>query len=75
MRPQHEFEAFGAEVFRFEDGLDAPLVALGRAVGVNVEGALHWRKRSAPTPVEPSEADVRLIPRAYVEDFERYGYK
>jgi len=75
MRPQHEFEAFGAEVFRFEDGLDAPLVAFGRAVGANVEGVRHWRKRSAPTSVEPSEADVRLIRRAYAEDFERYGYK
>ncbi len=74
MRPQHEFEAFGAEVFRFEDGLDAPLVAFGRAVGVAVEGVLHWRKRSAPMPVEPSDADVRMIRRAYAEDFERYGY-
>ncbi len=75
MRPQHEFEAFGAEVFRFEDGLDAPLAAFGRAVGISVEGVRHWRKRSAPTPVEPSEADVGMIRRAYAEDFERYGYK
>lgn len=74
MRPQHEFEAFGAEVFRFEDGLDAPLVAFGRAVGVAVEGVLHWRKRSAAMPVAPSDADVALIRRAYAEDFERYGY-
>ena len=74
MRPQHEFEAFGAAVFRFEAGLDASLAALGRAVGVSVEGVCHWRKRSAPTPVEPSAADVAMIRQAYAEDFERYGY-
>ncbi len=74
MRPQHEFEAFGAEVFRFEDGLDAPLAAFGRAVGVAVEGVLHWRKRSAPLTVEPSDADIGMIRRAYARDFERYGY-
>ena len=75
MRPQHEFEVFGAEVFRFEDGLDAPLVAFGRAVGVSIEGVCHWRKRSVPTPVEPSAADVQSIRHAYARDFERYGYQ
>lgn len=74
MRPQHEFEAFGAEVFRYEDGLEAPLEAFGRAVGVPAEGALDRHKQSAPANVEPSTADVRLIRRAYAEDFERYGY-
>ncbi|MFQ5565783.1 MAG: sulfotransferase family 2 domain-containing protein [Paracoccaceae bacterium] len=74
MRPQHEFEALGAEVFRFEDGLDAPLAALGRAVGISIDGVRHWRKRSVPTPVAPSAADVAMIRRVYAEDFERYGY-
>jgi hypothetical protein len=74
MRPQHEFEVFGADIFRYEDGLDAPLAAFGRAVGISVEGVLHWRNRSAHMPVEPSDDDVGMIRRAYAHDFERYGY-
>jgi hypothetical protein len=74
LRPQHEFEAFGAEVFRFEDGLEAPLAGLGRATGVAIEGSLDQLKQSAPGAVEPSQADIAVIRRAYAKDFQRYGY-
>lgn len=73
-RPQHEFEAFGAEVFRLEDGLTAPLERLSQLTGVDETDDVAWSNKTAPKDVKVTSADRELIYNVYKEDFLRYGY-
>lgn len=75
LRPQHEFETFGAVPFRIEDGL-APLKD-------RLDDLLGLRGALPPAPVNRSRdravrlgADARQqVVELYREDFERYGYE
>ena len=74
-RPQHEFEVFGADVFRLEDGLEAPINQLNRRVGLPELDDAAWANQTTPKEVDVSAADRDLIFRAYRDDFSRYGYE
>ena len=47
-RPQHEFEAFGADIFRLEDGLEAPLEQLNKLTGLNETDDVAWTNKTNP---------------------------
>jgi len=74
-RPQHEFEAFGAEVFRLEDGLAAPLGRLNALTGVDETDDVIWANQTAQKDVKITTEDRALIFKTYKEDFHRYGYE
>ncbi len=74
-RPQHEFEAFGADVFRLEEGLAAPLEQLNKRIGVEDSKAVVWVNKTASKDVKVTPEDRELIFSVYKEDFLRYGYE
>lgn len=74
-RPQFEFECFGAEVFRYEDGLEHVIEALNRRIGTDIPRALGRDNVSPAIPVRWSRTDLALIGDTYADDFARYGYE
>lgn len=74
-RPQHEFEAFGADIFRLEDGLGAPLDRLNSLTGVDETGDVAWANKTASKDIKINPSDKALILSVYREDFLRYGYE
>ena len=74
LRPQVEFEAFNAEVFRLEDGISQAFGRLNELFGIGKPPVIDvLNSRSEPLP-ELTASDMRLIRNVYREDFERYGY-
>lgn len=75
-RPQHEFEVFGADVFRLEDGLDVPIEQLNKLVEMVEESTTApWANQTARKDVKITAKDKALIFKTYKEDFLRYGYE
>ena len=74
-RPQLEFECFDTAVYRFEDGLSAPIVDMNAKLGTQVPEDLPRVNEAAPVEVHVREADKELIYGRYREDFERFGYQ
>ncbi len=74
-RPQLEFECFDAAVYRFEDGLTAPIADMNAKLGTRVPEELPRVNEAAPVEVHVREADKELIYGRYREDFERFGYQ
>jgi hypothetical protein len=73
-RPQVEFEAFNAEVFRLEDGLGKIFDRLQEKFGVDRPASIEvLNSRPGPRPIL-SASDNRIIHDVYREDFERFGY-
>ncbi len=73
-RKQVEFECFGAEAFRYEDGLDAVMRRLTEVTGVEVPHTTAPRNVSPPRPVSVSAESLARIAAFYGPDFERFGY-
>ena len=74
LRPQVEFEAFNAEVFRLEDGIGQAFDRLHELFGIRKPPVIDvLNSRPEPLP-ELTASDMRLIRDTYREDFERYGY-
>ncbi len=74
-RPQLEFECFDTAVYRFEDGLSAPIADMNAKLGTQVPEDLPRVNEAAPVEVHVREADKELIYGRYREDFERFGYQ
>jgi hypothetical protein len=74
LRPQHEFEVPGVQVFKYEDGLEKVAREISRAVGVKFPAKLKRHKRSKGKEIEPSARVIRSVESFYAEDFARYGY-
>jgi hypothetical protein len=74
LRPQVEFECFGGEVFRLEDGVGKAFDRLHELFGVEKPERMENFNRSAGPLPEITRADIKLIHRVYFDDFERYGY-
>lgn len=73
-RPQTEFECFGAEVFRYEDGLERVVAALNQRIGTDLPVAIVRENVSRSAKVEVGDRERALIEQAYAEDYRRYGY-
>lgn len=73
-RPQVEFECFGADVFRYEDGLEHCIRKVNEAVGLDCSAVLPHVNVSPDLSVIPSASDRRKIFRFYAADFKKYEY-
>ena len=60
-RPQLEFECFDTAVYRFEDGLSAPIADMNAKLGTQVPEDLPRVNEAAPVEVHVREADKELI--------------
>ncbi len=75
LRPQAEFEIRGAEVFRWEDGLQNCFGRLTEQLGIAAPQQLETLKNSTVRPsIIVRESDIELVHQVYRQDFERYGY-
>ena len=74
LRPQVEFEAFNAEIFRLEDGIEKVFERLAALFGVRKLASIEsLNSRTEPLP-RLTASDVRIISDAYRADFERFNY-
>jgi hypothetical protein len=73
-RPQHEFELAGAEVFRFEDGVDACIAMLAERLGTPPPARQIREKISPARGFAFSCGDLARIEAVYAKDLARYGY-
>lgn len=76
VRPQHEFEAFDPEIFRFEDGFTEIKKNLDHVTGVvgQLPDEAINSSNKLTAELTPSDQVIRLAETLYAEDYERYGY-
>lgn len=74
LRPQWEFLGDGVEVFRLEDGLERPLAAAARALGVAPPAVPAHALRGAARPIRWRRPDILRLLRAHAQDFDEFGY-
>lgn len=73
-RPQSDFVPKGAEVFRLEDGLEAPLAWLGVMGRARSLTKPPHQLKSGEFPVEVTPGDAALIGDVFARDYTRFGY-
>ena len=73
-RPQVDFECFDCEVFRYEDGLDRMMQAIGRVTGVEIPYETPPRNVSIQREATISQASLDRIAAFYAADYDRFGY-
>ncbi len=73
-RPQSDFVPEVAQVFRLEDGLEAPLVWLGVMGRAGSLTKPPHHLKSGKVPVEVSPSDAALIGAVFAADYTRFGY-
>jgi hypothetical protein len=74
LRPQHEFHCLGADVFRFEDGLDMAIKRMSRLTGIDYTPHLKHRKKRRPRLVRIGKSERALIEDTYRQDYDQFGY-
>lgn len=77
VRPQHEFEAFGPEVFRLEDGLGRIVSSLDKVTGIQGAAPPHPVNRShrfRGQGVRLRRVTLESLVAHAHRDYERYGY-
>ena len=74
-RPQSEFEAFGPEIFRLEEGLAPCFHELATITGLEPPARDIHLLRSRRVEIEIGRDELELIRDFYCTDFERYGYQ
>jgi hypothetical protein len=75
LRPQTKFIGPNVELFRLEDGLEAPIfTALGK-LGLGSEGVvIHHANKSNHQPVTVTERTFERVREFYAEDFKGFSY-
>ena len=74
-RPQTQFTCFNAEIFRFEDGMNRILAALGTRLGLpGSETVPHERNLAAASFDVPPRIRAR-VRAAYDADYRTFGYR
>ena len=74
LRPQHEFHCLGAQVFRFEVGLDAVINRIAGLSGLDYAARLEHRKKRRPVLVRIGKSERALIEVTYQQGYEQFGY-
>jgi hypothetical protein len=76
LRPQWEFLGDGVEVFRYEDGLEAPVHAIAKRLGVLPPSDIAWEygTQSAGIPLQWDLPDRVRVQEHYQRDFAQLGY-
>lgn len=73
-RPQVDYECFGCEVFRYEDGLDKVMRRIAEVSGSALPEVTPPRNVSIQRSVRISKASLNRIAEFYGADFNRFGY-
>jgi hypothetical protein len=73
--PQVDYPCFGAETFRYEDGLSRVIRRLSEVTGVTMPDTPAATNQSVPRPVHVSQSSLDLIAQYYAADFERFDYR
>ena len=73
IRPQVQFLSKRLEIFRFEDGLQAPLDAACRYLDLNASMIRH-EKRGSAGRLQASPQAIEAIRTFYKDDFSEFGY-
>lgn len=73
-RPQTDFLLPRTRVFRFEDGLSAPLAAVSALTGLDLAPRLALRNPSPEPAFTPSDRSLDRLATAYRRDFETFDY-
>lgn len=75
IRPQAEFVAPHVQVFRLEDGLQAPVTAGLHALGLgDRELRIHHARRSAQDTLQVTLPTLQRVRTFYAKDFKAFGY-
>ena len=74
LRPQVDFSCFGAEIFRFEDGVPAILQNLAERLDLEPPGAIPHERRIGVDMPEVRPEDISLIRAHYEPDYAAFGY-
>jgi hypothetical protein len=63
------------EIFRLEDGIDAPIRAGLTRLGLPLDKVdVHHARKSSPTPVTISRKVLDRVRKFYAQDFKTYRY-
>lgn len=73
-RPQVQYECFGCEIFRYEDGLEKVAQRLSSLTGTTISDTPPPTNVSIPRAVRVSQASLEQIVQHYAADFDRFGY-
>lgn len=74
-RPQGDYLLPGGRVYRYEDGLSAPLAEISAMTGRNLAAELAVRNPSPNVMAAPTQASLARLKTAYRFDFETFGYE
>lgn len=74
LRPQWEFISNNVEIFRFEDGLAAPIARLSQVLGVPTPDTPPHKLRTHHPPIEWDITDRLRVQEHYAQDFDYFGY-
>jgi hypothetical protein len=75
LRAQIDFECFGAEIFKFEEGVDKVFDRLQELFGIEKPRKIQQlQKRGSELPTIRKK-DANLVYEFYNQDFIRYGYR
>jgi hypothetical protein len=74
-RPQTNFLDLDVSVFRYEDGVEFPLLQAAKKLGMKEELMLEHRNASNRRPLEWSRSAIEEVNEFYSDDFKQLGYK
>jgi hypothetical protein len=75
LRPQSDFLSPNLEIFRFEDGLEAPLRAACKVLGTHPPDTMPHARRGSDSLIECTPDSLRAVAEFYRQDFETLGYR
>jgi len=73
-RPQADFICFGAEVFKFEQGVGQIMAQVAERLGVAPPASVPHERRSQGPEIAVSAASRERIRKAYAGDYAKFGY-
>lgn len=74
LRPQTYFVNDDVEVFKFEDGIQNVLNAVGNSIGIQEEVEVKPKKVGEKKKVRWSPNAIKMVLEIYEQDFDRYDY-
>ena len=74
IRPQNQFISRDVEIFRLEDGLQQPVEAACRALGLAQVPDIPHSRKSSGEKIKVSLSTVRKIVKFYRRDFKAFDY-
>lgn len=74
LRPQTYFVNDDVEVFKFEDGIQNVLIAVGKRIGIQEKVEVKPKKVGEKKEVRWSPNAIKMVLEIYEQDFDRFNY-